>query len=102
MGRTVVSTSQTPRSSWGMGHQPNSTHGGTHGSCYTCDRGWPCWTSLGRMALGPEGAQCPSVGEWQGKKARVGGWVGEHPHRGRGKGDRIGVSEGETWKGENI
>jgi hypothetical protein len=30
------------------------------------------------------------------------GWVGEHPHRGRGKGDGMGVFKGETWKGENI
>ena len=29
-------------------------------------------------------------------------WVGEHPHRGRGRGDRMGVSEEETWKVENI
>jgi hypothetical protein len=30
------------------------------------------------------------------------GWVGENPHRGRGEGNRMGASEGETWKGENI
>jgi hypothetical protein len=30
------------------------------------------------------------------------GWVGEHPHRSRGQGNWIEVSEGATWKGENI
>lgn len=35
--------------------------------------------------LGPEGVQCPSVGECQGGKARVGEWVGEHPHRDGGE-----------------
>jgi hypothetical protein len=32
----------------------------------------------------------------------VGGWMGEHPHRGRGGKDGMGASEGETWKGKNI
>jgi hypothetical protein len=33
----------------------------------------------------------------------VGGWVGEHPHRGEaGVQMGLGVSKGETWKGENI
>jgi hypothetical protein len=32
--------------------------------------------------LGPEGVRCPSVGEYQGGRMRVDGWVGEHPHRG--------------------
>ena len=26
----------------------------------------------------------------------------EDPHRGRGRGDGMGLSEGETWEGENI
>jgi hypothetical protein len=29
--------------------------GGTHGSGCICSRGWPCWTSVGGEALGPEG-----------------------------------------------
>jgi hypothetical protein len=29
------------------------------------------------------------------------GWMGEHPHSGRRK-EEMGVSGGETWKGENI
>jgi hypothetical protein len=41
--------------------------------------------------LGPEGVRCPSVGKCQGRKAGVGGLVGEHPHRGRG---------GGFWKGD--
>ena len=42
------------------------------------------------MALGPEGFRWPSVGECQGWKVGVGGWVKEHPHRGREREDGIG------------
>jgi hypothetical protein len=42
---------------------------------------------MGREALGSVKAQCPSVGECQGGEVGVGGWVGEHPHRNRGRGD---------------
>jgi hypothetical protein len=41
-------------------------------------------------ALGSVKAQCPSVGEFKGKEAGVGGWVEEHSHRSRGREDRIG------------
>ena len=41
-------------------------------------------------ALGPEGVRCPSVGECQGWKAGVDGWVGEYPQRGSGRVDGIG------------
>jgi hypothetical protein len=34
--------------------------------------------------------RCPSVGECEGGEEGVGGWVGEHPHRSRGRGDGIG------------
>ena len=44
----------------------------------------------GGEALGPEGVRCPNVGECQGGKIGVGVWVGEYPHRGRGRGDGIG------------
>ena len=84
----TMSTGQTPlssRSSQGLDHRSKGTHGGTHGSSHICGRGWPCWTSVGGEALGPEGVQCPSIGECQGE--RMGEWVEEHPHRGRGKGD---------------
>jgi hypothetical protein len=58
---------------------------------------------VGEMVLGPEVVRCPSVGECQSRKVGVGEWVGEHPHRSRGRGDGIEVvSRGETWKGDNI
>jgi hypothetical protein len=38
-------------------------------------RGWPCWTSMGKEALGPEKARCPSVGECQDREAGMGGLV---------------------------
>jgi hypothetical protein len=46
--------------------------------------------TVGGEALGPEGFQCPSVGECQGRKTG-GGWMvgGENPHRGRGRGDGV-------------
>jgi hypothetical protein len=50
-----VSTIQMPLSSWGLDHQPKSTHGGTHGSGHICGRGWPCWTSVGGQPLGLRG-----------------------------------------------
>jgi hypothetical protein len=50
----TVSTGQTPRSYQGLDQQSNSTHGGTHDSGHVCGRGWPCWTSVEGMALGPE------------------------------------------------
>jgi hypothetical protein len=57
---------------------------------------------VGGEALGPEGVRCPSVEQCKGEKIGVGGWLGKHPHRSRGRGKGIGVSEGETWKQENI
>jgi hypothetical protein len=45
-------------------------------------------------ALGPVKARCPNVGECQGRKARVNEWVGEHPHRNRGRKARIGGFRG--------
>jgi hypothetical protein len=41
-------------------------------------------------ALGPFKARCPSVGECQAGGAGVSGWVGEHPHRSRGRGNGMG------------
>jgi hypothetical protein len=37
-----------PRTSRGLDHQPKNTHGAI------CDRGWPCWISVGGEASGPE------------------------------------------------
>jgi hypothetical protein len=41
IGRTTISTNQTPQSSQGLNYQPKNTHGGTHGYSYICSRGWP-------------------------------------------------------------
>jgi hypothetical protein len=71
-GGTVL-TGQTPWSFQGLDHQPKSTCEGIHGSGCICGRGWPCWTSVGGEALGPEVIGCPSVEEYQGRK---GGGVG--------------------------
>jgi hypothetical protein len=46
---------------------------------------------VGGATHGPEGVRCPSLGECQGGRMGVGGRVGEHPHRGRGRWDGIGV-----------
>jgi hypothetical protein len=31
-------------------------------------RRWPCWTSVGGKVLGPDGVQCLSIGECQGRR----------------------------------
>jgi hypothetical protein len=97
-GSTVL-TDQTLRSSWGP--PPKSTHGGTQGAGHICDRGWPCWTSVGAEALGFECVQCPSVRQCQGVWTGVGGWGSTLIEAG-GWGMGWGISEGETWNGENI
>jgi hypothetical protein len=66
MEGATVSTDQNPQNSWGLDHQPKSTHIGRHGSGCICSRGWPCWTSVGGEALGTEGVQCSRVRECQG------------------------------------
>jgi hypothetical protein len=65
MNGTTVSTGQIPWSSRGLDHQPENTHGATHG--HICGRRW-LWTSMGEETLGPEGVKCPNVGGWK--------WVG--------------------------
>jgi hypothetical protein len=72
MEEATVSTSQTPQSSQGLDLQLKSIHGGTHGSGHICGRGWPCWIAVGGKALGPEGVRCPSIGECQDGKTRMG------------------------------
>jgi hypothetical protein len=59
----------------GTKHQPKKTHDGTHGSNCMCSRGWSSWSSIEGEALGPLKIICPSVGECQGQKAVVGGWL---------------------------
>jgi hypothetical protein len=75
-------------------HQPVSTHGS---SC-TRSRGWPFRTSMGGEALGPGKASCPSVRKCQGSEAGVGGWVGDHTYRSRGRDDGIGVFQRRNWE----
>ena len=58
--------------------QAKNTHGVIHGPGHICVRRWPYWISVGGEALGPEGVQCSSVGECQGEKTGVDGWVKEH------------------------
>jgi hypothetical protein len=55
-------------------HQSRRAHGGTCGSGYMCDRGWPDWSSVGGEALGPVRALWPSVGECQDQKWEWVGW----------------------------
>jgi hypothetical protein len=57
---------------------------------------------MGREALGPVKAPCPSVWECQIREEGVHGWVEEYPHRSRGREDGMEVSRGETMKGDNI
>jgi hypothetical protein len=55
---------------------------------------------MGGEALGPVEAWCPIVEECWGSEAGVGGWVGEHPHRGKGEGARHGeFAEGKPQRG---
>ena len=75
-GGATVSTSQTPRNSRRLNHQPKDTHGGTHGSGSICGRGWTYWTSAAGETLEPEGVRFPSVEKGQRGKRGEGGWVG--------------------------
>ena len=99
IGRTTISTNQ---SSQGLNNQPKSTHVGTHGSSCKSSKGWPYPASIREEVLGTVKVQYPSVGECQGREAGVGGWVEEHPHRGRGSGDGLGGLVGKTGRGDNI
>jgi hypothetical protein len=58
MREATASTSQKPQSSRGLDHQLKNIHGGTHGSSCICGRGWPFWTLVGGVALGPVGIRC--------------------------------------------
>ena len=55
-------------------------------------------------ALGLMEAWCRSIAGCLAGEVGVGGWVREHSHRGRGKGDRMGMGSlcGKTGKGDNI
>jgi hypothetical protein len=41
-----------PQCSWGLDHQPKSTHGKTHGSSHTCGREWAFWKQWEERPLG--------------------------------------------------
>ena len=53
---------------------------------------------MGGKAIGPVKARCPNVGECQGGEEGVGGWVGEHPHRSRGRRDGIEGFQRGNWE----
>jgi hypothetical protein len=57
---------------------------------------------MGGEVLDPGKASCPSVGEFKGWEAGVGGRMGEHPHSSRGREDVIEVSWRGNWEGNNI
>jgi hypothetical protein len=86
IGRTTISTNQTPQSFQTLNHQPKSTRGGTQSSSFIRSREWPYLASVGGAAPCLVKALCPSVGECQGREAGVGGCMGEHPHRSSGRG----------------
>jgi hypothetical protein len=54
--------SRLSQSYQGLDQQPKNPHSGTQSSGCICGRGWPCWTSVGAVALWPEGFRDPSVG----------------------------------------
>ena len=83
IGRTTISNRST-QNSQGLNYQPKCTYWGIYGSSFVCSRGWPYLTSVGGEALSSVKARCPSVGEFEGGK--VCGWVGEYPHKSRGRG----------------
>jgi hypothetical protein len=95
MEGATISRDQNLWSSWGLDHQPKNTHEATHGIGYLSTRGWPCLTSVGEEALGPEGVWCPSVGECQGGRTGIGGWRRALIEAGGG-GREQGVSEWEA------
>jgi hypothetical protein len=55
---------------------------------------------VGGKALHPVNAPCHSVGEYQVKEARVGGWVRKYPHRIREKEDGIGGLLRGKWESD--
>ena len=53
IGRTTISTSQTPPELPGTKPPTKEYTGGTHGSSWICSRGLPYLASLGGEPLGP-------------------------------------------------
>jgi hypothetical protein len=98
ISRTTISTNQTPMRSHGLYHQPKYTHGQSHGSSSIYSRGYTYLASMGGEVLGPWSC----VGKCVGHEVGVEGWLGNHPHRSRGRGIVIGGFGSETWYGDNI
>jgi hypothetical protein len=80
-------TRPSPEIFQGLNHQPNSTHGGTHGSSPICSRGWHCLASVVVEALGVGRLNSPVY--WNTRVVRW-KWVG-----GRGS---ILMGEGESGR----
>jgi hypothetical protein len=77
IGGTTIWTNQYPQSSMELNHWPNKTHGGTHGSSYKCNRGWPSWSSMGGEALASVKVICPNIGNARARKQEwVSLWAG--------------------------
>ena len=69
IGRTKLSTNQTPPEL--PGTKPltkDYTWRNPWVQCI-CSRGWPCWSSMGKEALGLVKVRCPSVEECKGREA---------------------------------
>ena len=99
IGKTTISTNQTPQSSQELKLQPNKTHGATHGSSCICSRGWPYLASMGGEALpwSFEGLMphCRGIP----KQGGGSGWLGEHHHRSRKRVDGVGGLQRGNWEG---
>jgi hypothetical protein len=54
-----------PKSSLELYYQSKKICGGTYGSSYICNKGWPSQSSMEGEALGPVNVLCPSIGECQ-------------------------------------
>ena len=58
---------------------------------------------MGGEDLGREDVQCPTVGEYQSRKTGEGRWLGEHPYRGRERGDGTGgFQRGDLERGKYL
>jgi hypothetical protein len=73
LGRKTISTKPESPELQELNHQPKSTYGATHGSSRICNRGWPCWTSMGGEASESSMPQCRVM---SGQEAGMRGWVG--------------------------
>ena len=49
---------------------------------------------MGGEALGPVEVLCSSIGRFWSSRVGEGGWVGKHPHRGKGE------EEEDRWDGD--